>query len=91
MANEYVGFLLLGIGIVFDLVGLYFYVITSRKANGVLESLKTSVKAANFQDILDAIGKILEYFSKLTTPVQIAVLGSFHIAAGLYLLVKKPF
>jgi hypothetical protein len=32
----------------------------------------------------------MEYFTKLSTPVQIALLGSFHIAAGIFLLVKKP-
>lgn len=91
MANQVIGSALVGIGIIFDVIGLCFYVKTASKAKDLLNNVSGKVDAPNFKDILDAINKFLEYFAKLTTPVQIALLGSFHIVAGIYMFVKKPF
>lgn len=90
MANQVIGYVLVGIGIIFDAAGLYFYITTADRANKLLTKLRGDVKPLNLGDILDAINKFLDSFAKLTTPAQIALLGSFHIVAGIYIFVKKP-
>jgi hypothetical protein len=91
MANQVIGSVLVGIGIIFDAVGLYFYIATANKANKLLTKVRGDEgKQLNLGDILDAINKFLDSFAKLTTPAQIALLGSFHIVAGIYMFVKKP-
>ncbi len=42
-------------------------------------------------DLLDQLVKLLESFSKLSIPVQWAILGLLNIGIGAYLVANQPF
>lgn len=84
------------LGLVFDIFGIVYYHKIYAKAGSAIESLKvlmaqkTPADATLIKGASDTFNSAMEYFSKLSAPVQFAVLGTLHIAAGLYLIIIKP-
>ncbi len=87
-----IGSVLVALGIAYCIIGAFFYCKTQKSVKKLFQALKDRLPTTqNIQDILDAIGKIVENFAKLTSPVQMSLLGTTHIAIGVYLLIQNPF
>lgn len=91
LVNWLIGGIILVFGLVFDFYGLYWYQKIAKSAEKEVIKLRSVQENADKKGaIIEELTKFMEFFSKLSAPVQFAVLGSFHIAIGLYLIIKKP-
>lgn len=92
MASKVLGWCLIILGIVALLVGLVAFVQVQffDLERGTLPQF-VNVDLQVIAEILDRIARILENFTRLSIPVQWALIGLVCIGSGTYLLVNKPF
>ena len=92
MASTLLGWILIILGIVALLVGLVAFV-QVQFVDLDRETLPqfVNVDLQVIAEILDRIARILENFTRLSIPVQWAIIGLICIGLGTYLLANKPF
>lgn len=92
MGSTVLGWSLIVVGILSLLIGLAAFV----QAQFFLPDRQSLPPLSNFDlqviaELLDKIARILESFTRLSIPVQWALIGLACIALGTYLLANKPF
>lgn len=92
MASKVLGWCLIILGIVALLVGLMAFVQVQffDLERGTLPQF-VNVDLQVIAEILDRIARILENFTRLSIPVQWALIGLVCIGLGTYLLANQPF
>lgn len=92
MASKVLGWCLIIMGIAALLVGLVAFVQVQffDLERGTLPQFM-SVDLQVIAEILDRIALILENFTRLSIPIQWALIGLICVGLGTYLLANKPF
>ena len=87
MASQIAGWILFGVGLI-----IYAVVIWGRIRRLLAgESLANHLGLDTIKDLTDAIAKLAEVFARLSEDMQLLVLATALLAAGLYLLTVRPF
>ena len=92
MASTILGWIFVVLGILAFLAGLVIFI---RSAFATPQARSTykyqSVDLGELAKLIESIAKLLESFTKLSIPVQWALLGLVMTGVGSYLLATKPF
>ena len=92
MISSILGWIFVVLGILAFLAGLVIYVRSAFAAPQVKRAhTYQSVDLGALADLIESLSKLLETFTKLSIPVQWALLGLAMIGVGSYLLATKPF
>jgi hypothetical protein len=92
MTSTILGWLLVLLGIVSYLGALMVWLrsqFAAPPAKSLPEFKDTDLNA--IAEVLDKLAKVLNSYSRLSVPVQWALLGLAQIGVGSYLIVSKPF
>ena len=94
MASTVIGWILIGLGLASYVSGLAGY-LKERFARTTTErALLPAGYNADLKviaELVDKVATLLDKFSKLSVPVQWALLGLVSIGVGSYLIATKPF
>lgn len=92
MASTILGWIFIVLGILAFLAGLVIF-IRSAFATPQAKSTYTyqSADLGELAKLIESLAKLLESFTKLSIPVQWALLGLVMTGVGSYLLATKPF
>ncbi len=92
MASTILGWIFVFLGVLAFLAGLVIY-IRSAFATPQAKPVYTyqSVDLGELAKLIESLSKLLENFTKLSIPVQWALLGLAMIGVGSYLLATTPF
>lgn len=85
MGSLIAGWLLFGLGIVLYVIAIW------GRVRRLLGRPPEALDPSAIEDTAKAIARLAEALSKLSEDLQFAILGTGCIAAGLYLLVNRPF
>jgi hypothetical protein len=92
MASKILGWILVVLGILAFLAGLYGFI--AAQAAELVPNVLPVFESADLQviaELLDKIALVLEKFALLSIPVQWALIGLGSIGVGAYLLKSKAF
>ena len=91
MLSVILGWLLVLLGVVSYLVALAMLVKQQFLKEEKAESSFESLDLETIGDLLEQLTRAIESFSRLSVPVQWALLGLINIGIGAYLLANTPF
>jgi hypothetical protein len=92
MASKIIGWILVVLGILAFLAGLFGFI--SAQLSQVVPTNMPAFESSDLQviaELLDKIALVLEKFALLSIPVQWALIGLVSIGVGAYLLKSKAF
>jgi hypothetical protein len=92
MASKIIGWILVVLGILAFLAGLFGFI--SAQAGEIVPNTLPVFESSDLQviaELLDKIALVLEKFALLSIPVQWAMIGLVSIGVGAYLLKSKAF
>lgn len=92
MASKIIGWILVVLGILAFLAGLFGFI--SAQVNELVPNMLPVFESSDLQviaELLDKIALVLEKFALLSIPVQWALIGLVSIGVGSYLLKSKAF